>query len=52
MVWNDALETLVGEFGLTPETIYLLRFECQVTRDQEAELSRWLKERNISYRRI
>jgi hypothetical protein len=24
MVWNDALETLVGEFGLTPETIYLL----------------------------
>ena len=34
------------------ETIYLLRFECQVTRDQAAELSRWLKERNISYRRI
>ena len=34
------------------ETIYRLRFECQVTRDQAAELSRWLKERNISYRRI
>ena len=34
------------------ETIYLLRFECQVTRDQAAELSRWLKARNISYRRI
>ena len=34
------------------ETIYLLRFECQVTRDQAAELSHWLKERNISYRRI
>ena len=34
------------------ETIYLLRFECQVTKDQAAELSRWLKERNISYRRI
>ena len=31
------------------ETIYLLRFECQVTKDQAAELSRWLKERNISY---
>ncbi len=24
MLWNDALETLVGEFGLTPETVYLL----------------------------
>lgn len=24
MIWNDALETLVGEFGLTPETVYLL----------------------------
>ena len=34
------------------ETVYLLRFECQVTRDQAAVLSRWLKERNISYRRI
>ena len=34
------------------ETIYLLRFEAKVTRDQAAELSRWLKERNISYRRI
>ena len=34
------------------ETIYLLRFEVKVTRDQAAELSRWLKERNISYRRI
>ena len=34
------------------ETIYLLRFECQVTRDQASELSHWLKERNISYRRI
>lgn len=34
------------------EAIYLLRFECQVTKDQAAELSRWLKERNISYRRI
>lgn len=34
------------------ETIYLLRFECQVTRVQAAALSAWLKERNISYRRI
>lgn len=24
MIWNDALETLVDEFGLTPETVYLL----------------------------
>lgn len=24
MVWNDSLETLVGELGFTPETIYLL----------------------------
>lgn len=24
MLWNDALETLVGEFGLTPEAVYLL----------------------------
>ena len=24
MIWNDALETLVGEFGLTSETVYLL----------------------------
>lgn len=32
------------------EAIYLLRFECQVTKDQAAELSRWLKERNISYK--
>ena len=36
----------------TEETVYLLRFECQVTRGQAAELAAWLKERNISYRRI
>lgn len=34
------------------ETIYLLRFECQLTRDQAIELSAWLKARKISYRRI
>lgn len=34
------------------ETVYLLRFECQLTRSQAAELSAWLKDRNISYRRI
>ncbi len=34
------------------ETVYLLRFECQVTRGQAAELAAWLKARNISYRRI
>ena len=34
------------------ETAYLLRFECQLTRSQAMELSAWLKDRNISYRRI
>lgn len=34
------------------ETVYLLRFECQLTRSQAAELSAWLNARNISYRRI
>ena len=34
------------------ETVYLLRFECQLTRSQATELSAWLKDRNISYRRI
>lgn len=34
------------------ETVYLLRFECQVTQGQAAELAAWLKARNISYRRI
>lgn len=34
------------------ENVYLLRFECQVTMGQAAELSAWLRERNISYRRI
>ena len=34
------------------ETVYLLRFECQLTRSQAAELSAFLKARNISYRRI
>ena len=34
------------------ETVYLMRFECQLTRSQAAELSAFLKARNISYRRI
>lgn len=34
------------------ETVYLLRVECQVTMSQAAELSKWLKDRNISYRRV
>lgn len=34
------------------ETVYLLRFECQVTRNQARELSAWLKARTINYRRI
>lgn len=32
--------------------VYRLCFECQVTREQAAELAAWLKARNISYRRI
>jgi hypothetical protein len=36
----------------TTEKVYLLRFECQVTIDQAKELSTWLKDRNISYRRV
>lgn len=34
------------------EQVYLLRFECQLTWNQAAELSAWLKSRNINYRRI
>lgn len=34
------------------EQVYLLRFECQVTWDQAAELAAWLKSHNINYRRI
>lgn len=34
------------------EQIYLLRFECQLTWDQAAELSAWLRFKNINYRRI
>lgn len=34
------------------ETVYLLRFECQITRNQARDLSAWLKARNINYRRI
>lgn len=35
-----------------PEKVYLLRFECRLTKTQAAELSAWLRERNISYNRI
>lgn len=34
------------------EAVYVLRFECQITRDQARELSAWLRTRNINYRRI
>lgn len=34
------------------EQVYLLRFECQLTLNQAAELSAWLKSNNINYRRI
>ena len=38
----------------TPESerLYLLRFECHLTRDKAAELAAWLKANNIEYRRI
>ena len=32
--------------------VYRLCFECQVTREQAAELAAWLKARNIPYRRV
>ncbi len=34
------------------EKVYRLAFECQVTKDQAAALSEYLKTNNISYRRI
>lgn len=52
---HDAEQTGTWEPGggaAVEETIYLLRFECQLTRDQAIELSAWLKARKISYRRI
>ena len=36
----------------TEENIYLLRFECQLTRAQAAALADFLKSNRISYRRI
>lgn len=36
----------------TEENIYLLRFECQLTRAQAAALADFLKSKRISYRRI
>lgn len=35
-----------------PEKVYLLRFECRLTKAQAAELSAWLRVHNISYHRI
>lgn len=34
------------------QAVYRLCFECQLTWDQAAELSAWLKSHNINYRRI
>lgn len=34
------------------EKIYLLRFECRITKGHAAELAAWLKAHNIDYRRI
>lgn len=34
------------------EKVYLLRFECQLTWNQAAELAAWFKSKNINYRRI
>ena len=41
-----------GGGAAVEETIYLLRFECHVTKDQAAGLARYMKDHNISYRRI
>ena len=49
---KDAGQAEVAPAMGAEETVYLLRFECQLTRSQAAELSAWLKDRNISYRRI
>lgn len=41
-----------GGGNAVEETIYLLRFECQLTKAQAGMLSNFLKDNNISYRRI
>lgn len=47
----------VEETGSTPQDetdgqLYLLRFECSVTKHQAAELAQYLKSNNIEYRRV
>lgn len=41
-----------GEAQEEQESIYLLCFECRVTKAQAGELAAWLKSHNISYRRV
>lgn len=41
-----------GGGAAVEETIYLLRFECHVTKGQAAGLAQYMKDHNISYRRI
>lgn len=41
-----------GEAQEEQESIYLLRFECKVTKSQAGELAAWLKSHNISCRRV
>jgi hypothetical protein len=41
-----------GGCAAVEETIYLLRFECQLTMEQAGRLSKFLKDNNITYRRI
>ena len=41
-----------GGGAAVEETVYLLRFECRVTKAQAKELSSWLKVRNIQFRRV
>lgn len=47
-----APESVPEEPVAEDEEVYLLRFECQVTMEQAAELAAWLKDRNIPYRRV
>lgn len=51
---EDILQTPYGPEGPAEqtETVYRLCFECQITMQQAKELSKWLKARNIPFRRV
>ena len=52
--WEPGGGADVEQHGPAPEEekFYILRFECTVTKAHAAELSAWLKARNLDYRRI